>query len=106
MSQTPNYHKAYLRQIAAREKAEALLESRAQELYDSNESLRTALDKLKKQKSSLVQQEKLASIGLLAAGIAHEINNPVGFVKSNLQTLLGYLAALTKPPKQLSKNCR
>ncbi|MFT6295432.1 MAG: two-component system NtrC family sensor kinase [Glaciecola sp.] len=97
MSQTPNYHKAYLRQIAAREKAEALLESRAQELYDSNESLRTALDKLKKQKTSLVQQEKLASIGLLAAGIAHEINNPVGFVKSNLQTLLGYLTALTKP---------
>jgi two-component system NtrC family sensor kinase len=97
MSQTPDYHKAYLRQIAAREKAEALLESRARELYDSNESLRTALDELKKQKANLVQQEKLASIGLLAAGIAHEINNPVGFVKSNLQTLLGYLDALTKP---------
>jgi signal transduction histidine kinase len=97
MSQTPDYHKAYLLQVAAREKAEALLESRARELYDSNESLRTALDELKRQKTNLVQQEKLASIGLLAAGIAHEINNPVGFVKSNLQTLLGYLAALTRP---------
>jgi two-component system NtrC family sensor kinase len=97
VSNPPDYHKAYLRQKAAREKAEALLESRARELYDSNQSLRMALDELNKRKTSLVQQEKLASIGLLAAGIAHEINNPVGFVKSNLQTLLGYLAALTKP---------
>jgi two-component system NtrC family sensor kinase len=97
MSQTSNYYKAYLRQKAAREKAEALLESRARELFESNESLRAALEQLQKQKSSLVQQEKLASIGLLAAGIAHEINNPVGFVKSNLQSLLGYIKALTKP---------
>lgn len=97
MSQTPNYHKAYLRQVAARERAEGLLESRARELYDSNESLRTALDELQKQKINLVQQEKLASIGLLAAGIAHEINNPVSFVKSNLQSLRSYLNALTDP---------
>lgn len=97
MNKTNDYHKAYLRQKAAREKAEALLESRARELFESNESLRTALEQLQKQKSNLVQQEKLASIGLLAAGIAHEINNPVGFVKSNLQSLLGYIKALTKP---------
>lgn len=97
MTKTQDYHKAYLRQIAAREKAEGLLESRARELYDSNEALRTALEELQKQKTNLVQKEKLASIGLLAAGIAHEINNPVGFVKSNLQTLLSYVTALTKP---------
>ncbi|MBI5901295.1 MAG: response regulator [Rhodocyclales bacterium] len=39
----------------------------------------------------LMQSEKMASIGQLAAGVAHEINNPIGFVSSNLGTLAGYL---------------
>jgi signal transduction histidine kinase len=38
----------------------------------------------------LLQSEKLADIGLLAAGVAHEINNPIGFVTSNLLTLDSY----------------
>jgi signal transduction histidine kinase len=42
----------------------------------------------------LVQSEKLASIGLLAAGVAHEINNPVGFVSSNLHTMRRYVDSL------------
>lgn len=41
--------------------------------------------------SQLLQQEKLASIGQLAAGIAHEINNPMGFINSNLSTLVKYI---------------
>jgi hemerythrin-like metal-binding protein/PAS domain S-box-containing protein len=45
-------------------------------------------------KDQLVQSEKLASIGQLAAGVAHEINNPIGFVYSNLGTLDGYLSDL------------
>jgi two-component system NtrC family sensor kinase len=46
--------------------------------------------------SQLLQSEKLASIGQLAAGVAHEINNPVAFVNSNLGTLQGYIEDLFK----------
>ena len=45
---------------------------------------------IKETQSQLMQQEKMASIGQLAAGVAHEINNPTGFVSSNLNTLSGY----------------
>ncbi len=49
-------------------------------------------DELKKRYTQMVSQEKMASIGQMAAGIAHEINNPLGFVLSNLNTLQKYLA--------------
>lgn len=48
------------------------------------------LDELAATQGQLLQSEKLAGIGQLAAGVAHEINNPVGFVKSNLTTLKDY----------------
>ncbi|MCQ8103061.1 ATP-binding protein [Methylomonas sp. SURF-2] len=44
----------------------------------------------------LYETEKLASVGRLAAGIAHEINNPIGFIRSNLSTAAGYLTALNR----------
>jgi signal transduction histidine kinase len=47
-------------------------------------------EELEKAQRQLIQQEKLASIGQLAAGVAHEINNPTSFVNSNLQTLKKY----------------
>ncbi len=47
--------------------------------------------KLEQANRQLLQSEKLAAIGQLAAGVAHEINNPVGYIYSNLQSLDGYL---------------
>ncbi|TDF34648.1 GHKL domain-containing protein [Alteromonadaceae bacterium M269] len=48
------------------------------------------IDKLEETKNQLLQSEKMASIGQLAAGVAHEINNPVGFIKSNFASLKSY----------------
>ena len=56
----------------------------------------TLIGKLEEAHTQLLQSEKLASIGQLAAGVAHEINNPVGFVNSNLATLHGYVGNLVE----------
>ena len=55
-----------------------------------NAELKNALKRLEDTQAQMIQSEKMASIGQLAAGVAHEINNPTGFVSSNLKTLLDY----------------
>lgn len=67
-----------------------------EELTAINSDLAETLDKLKETQLHMVQQEKLAGIGQLAAGVAHEINNPLGFVLSNFETLQKYMARLTE----------
>lgn len=54
------------------------------------------LKKLEKANAQLLQSEKLAAIGQLAAGVAHEINNPIGYVFSNLKTLASYVHDLLR----------
>ncbi|MDY0190856.1 MAG: response regulator [Desulfuromonas sp.] len=56
--------------------------------------LSTAYVDLKKVHDQMVQQEKMASLGQLAAGVAHEINNPAGFVNSNIGSLEKYVERL------------
>lgn len=73
------------RERASRKRTQALLEA----LQESNAQLIAT-------RNQLVQSEKLASIGQLAAGVAHEINNPIGFVTGNLGALENYVADLLR----------
>ncbi|MDR3412747.1 MAG: ATP-binding protein [Formivibrio sp.] len=63
-------------------------------LEQEKEDQRILIQKLEETQNQLLQSEKLASIGQLAAGVAHEINNPIGFVNSNLGTLRNYVGKL------------
>ncbi len=74
----------YLRTIASTQKS----------LQQSNKLLTAQVDTLERNQQSLVQSAKMASIGQLASGIAHEINTPLGFSLSNLQTAKGYIDEL------------
>jgi len=56
-----------------------------------NQRLQTTLDKLQEVQHQLIQSEKMASVGQLAAGVAHEINNPIGYINSNLTSLKSYI---------------
>ena len=71
------------------------LETEKQILQQKNE-LELAYENLKATQAQLVHSERLAGIGQLAAGVAHEINNPVGFITSNTTTLKNYLNAITE----------
>jgi len=70
-----------------------ILEHRFQEdkLLASNREITSANEALKEAQKKLLQSEKMATVGQLSAGIAHEINNPMGFIKSNLTSLGEYL---------------
>jgi PAS domain S-box-containing protein len=61
------------------------------ELAETQHQQQQLNKRLEEANNQLLQSEKMASIGQLAAGIAHELNNPIGFVHSNLGTLDGYL---------------
>ncbi len=82
-----DYQAAYERERTMRQQAEQLLEDKSRELYTSMQTLEQTLDDLKASQNQLVQTEKMASLGVLAAGVAHEINNPIGYITSNFNSL-------------------
>jgi len=73
---------------------EAAVAERTGKLVQTNEVLQQEMAGRKSLEVQLVQQEKLASIGQLAAGVAHEINNPIGYIYSNFGSLERYLEQL------------
>lgn len=66
---------------------EKKVQERTEELQSTNSTLNVTLSNLKNTQSQLVDAEKMAALGQLTAGIAHEINNPINFVTSNIKPL-------------------
>lgn len=73
------------------ESANKKLENLNQELVDQKEELETTLESLKEAQTRLVQSEKMASLGILTAGISHEINNPLHYLSGAHFGLQSYL---------------
>lgn len=84
---------------------EQKVHERTLELEETNEELNVTLTYLKDTQSQLVDAEKMASLGQLTAGIAHEINNPINFVSANLKPLkmdIGDILDLIKKYEEIS----
>jgi signal transduction histidine kinase len=68
------------------------------ELEGKNRELERLIEEVRRTQQQLIQSEKLAGLGQLVAGIAHELNNPIGFIYANLHQIQGYLDALGSEP--------
>lgn len=73
-----------------------ILKKMYQRLREQNSELKELNNVIKEAQFHMIQKEKLASIGELAAGVAHEINNPLGYVGSNIETLNNFTGKIKK----------
>ncbi len=93
-----------------RQKYVAKLEKANQKLTQNNKKLQQLYKDLKNTQAQLVQSEKMAGLGQLVAGVAHELNNPISYIYANMKELDDYISAITdllslfqNPPDQESE---
>lgn len=77
-----------------------------QELENKNEDLALIQKQLLETQQHLIQSEQLSGLGFLAAGVAHEINNPLGFIKNNIKVLCKYVQNLLDANEHLTMQLR
>ena len=92
---TSNLHGQVVEESHAELRNRAELLEQSEQKYKNlaenlDEEVKKKTNKIKEAQTQLMHQDKMASIGQLAAGVAHEINNPIGFISSNLNTLKEY----------------
>lgn len=80
------------------------VEEKTSELHQQNQELVRAIQELKAAQGQLIQSEKLASMGHLTAGIAHELNNPLNYIRGGAECILKNLEELTTMSQKLSSN--
>ena len=88
------HEEAILKIFAARSAAELERMSAERKLKEQNIYLEATLKKLQQTQAQLIQSEKMSSLGHLVAGIAHEINNPIGFIHTNINHAKEYVDTL------------
>ena len=93
----------HIRNVTKRKLLEQKIFEENQKLENANTQLVSLLEELKKTQLQLFQSEKMASIGQLAAGIAHEINNPLGDISCNLEFMQNHLVALKTLQTEIEK---
>lgn len=81
-------------EVLARVENQIALQSLQRQLHDKNTQLQHTLEELQTTQAQLIQQEKAIALGQLVAGIAHEINNPISFIYSNIAPAREYISDL------------
>jgi PAS domain S-box-containing protein len=92
--------------ITGRKQIEETLERSVANATQMAANLELLNAELKNTQAQMLQREKMASIGTLAAGVAHEINNPIGFIASNLRSLDKYINRMSDYLSLVEKCCK